>query len=83
MASKKKWRQRYYDAVQDYFCKDRLEVQELQARIRQKDEVIKQQTADFEALKKEVDALNLFTYKLQSELEKLTEHPIKEESNGQ
>ena len=79
MASKKKWRQRYYDAVQDNLC----EVQELEARIRQKNEVIKRQTVDFEALRKEVNALNLFTYKLQSELEKLTEHPIKEESNDQ
>ena len=66
MASKKKWRQRYYDAVQDNLC----EVQELEARIRQKNEVIKRQTVDFEALRKEVNALNLFTYKLQSELEK-------------
>ena len=68
MASKKKWRQRYYEAVKDNLC----EVQELKVRIRQKDEVIKQQNADFDAFRKDIDQLNLCIRKLKAkEIDKM------------
>ena len=56
MASKKKWKQKYRDAVQDG-VNGWLKAQELETRIREKDGVIEWRSADCDAYKKDIDRL--------------------------